>query len=80
MQAQHKLDNNVYAIKIIKFDSDIDDLTETEREVKNLSQLYHKNIVRYYNSWIEIARLPLRLKNSLDEKVRHVFISYHHSN
>ncbi|KAJ3658714.1 hypothetical protein Zmor_010439 [Zophobas morio] len=68
VKAQHKLDNNVYAIKIIKFDSDIDDLTETEREVKNLSQLYHKNIVRYYNSWIEIARLPLRLKNSLDEK------------
>jgi serine/threonine protein kinase len=57
-QATHKVDNKDYAIKIIKPDSDMDTLEELRREVKNLSQLSHKNVVRYFNSWIETARLP----------------------
>ena len=47
----NKIDNHNYALKIIKiYDEEYD---KTLREVRNMAILDHKNIVRYYSSWIE---------------------------
>ena len=52
--AQNILDNNVYAIKkIILAKKNIRDIQLAIKEINILSKLNHKNIVRYYNSWIE---------------------------
>lgn len=48
----HPIDGNEYAIKKIKLTSK--DWQNTFKEVKLLSKLYHLNIIRYYQSWIEI--------------------------
>lgn len=45
----NKLDNNMYAIKKISIEDN-----NNLNEVRNLSILNHKNIVRYYSAWIEI--------------------------
>lgn len=52
--AQNILDNNIYAIKkIILAKKNIRELQLAYKEINILSKLTHKNIVRYYNSWIE---------------------------
>ncbi|EGR31821.1 protein kinase domain protein [Ichthyophthirius multifiliis] len=60
-RAQHKLDENLYAIKKIhlKIKNPREDLqTEFDkiaREAKILSQLNHQNIIKYFQSWIEVT-------------------------
>lgn len=61
-KSYNKLDQSTYAIKKIK----IDKITETNNiylnEVINLSKLNHENIVRYYNTWIELPILYLQME------------------
>jgi translation initiation factor 2-alpha kinase 4 len=51
VKARNKLDGRIYAIKKIKLNSKFQKKVLTE--VKTLSRLYHKNVVRYYQAWIE---------------------------
>ncbi|KAF8820633.1 myosin-light-chain kinase [Cardiosporidium cionae] len=62
-KATHKIDCQIYAIKHIRFVTE-DHLLESQakkhlREVRVLRSLdEHSNIVRYFNSWLEVIRLP----------------------
>jgi serine/threonine protein kinase len=58
-QAKRKSDNKEFAIKIIKFQSNMDDVGKFRREAETLSKFDHKNIVRYFNSWVETAQIPI---------------------
>lgn len=53
-QVNHKIDGMVYAIKKIKLNLDKLD-NNIFKEVKVLARLNHKNIIRYYNAWIEYS-------------------------
>ena len=56
IKVQKLLDGRVYAIKRIKLNPKNSKLTKKiVREVKLLSRLDHENVVRYYNSWVEVA-------------------------
>ena len=50
-KVRNNLDCKFYAIKIVNVNSDNKDFVL--REVINLSNLEHKNIIRYYGSWLE---------------------------
>ncbi|GAB1604506.1 eIF-2-alpha kinase GCN2-like [Argonauta hians] len=52
MKVQNKMDRRDYAIKIIH--SNVKDFKNIMTEVRLLSGLNHENIVRYYNSWMEV--------------------------
>lgn len=54
-KVKNKLDNKIYAIKIINVNSENKDLVL--REVKNLSNLENDNIIRYYGCWLENVEL-----------------------
>ena len=55
MKVQKLLDGRVYAIKRIQLNPRNPKLTKKiVREVKLLSRLDHENVVRYYNSWVEV--------------------------
>ncbi|OAF63645.1 hypothetical protein A3Q56_08650, partial [Intoshia linei] len=55
IKVKNVLDGNFYAIKKIKLNSYDGNLTKRlTREVKLLSRLNHENVVRYYQSWIEM--------------------------
>ena len=57
LKVRNKLDGNIYAIKRILLDAKSRQLNKKiTREVKLLSRLNHENIVRYYNSWLEIVQ------------------------
>ena len=49
-KVRHTLDKNFYALKMTEYDY----LSKWNIEISILSQLTHKNIVRYYNSWIDL--------------------------
>ncbi|XP_039757544.1 eIF-2-alpha kinase GCN2 isoform X1 [Pararge aegeria] len=54
VKVKNKLDGGFYAIKHIKLNPKSVELNKKiTREVKLLSRLYHENVVRYYNAWIE---------------------------
>ena len=44
---------------MIRYQSDADSLKKTCREANMLARLSHPNIVRYFNSWAETAKVPL---------------------
>ncbi|KAI8146326.1 kinase-like domain-containing protein [Fennellomyces sp. T-0311] len=62
-RAHNKLDNIDYAVKQIRLGPDLTDDDRCDdghgpydkifREVKHLAHLEHKNVVRYYSSWLE---------------------------
>ena len=55
-KVKNNLDSQIYAIKRIKLDQKNKQLTrKLRREVELLSRLNHENVVRYYNSWIEVT-------------------------
>uniref|UniRef100_T1IQL0 non-specific serine/threonine protein kinase n=1 Tax=Strigamia maritima TaxID=126957 RepID=T1IQL0_STRMM len=54
LKAWNKRDGKVYAVKKIVLDNSNEELNkEITREMKLISQLDHKNVVKYLNSWIE---------------------------
>ncbi|KAJ2497557.1 hypothetical protein GGH96_005014 [Coemansia sp. RSA 1972] len=58
-EVRNKLDGRPYAVKHIRIKGEIT-AEKTLREIKTLANLDHPNIVRYYSSWIEVARLRKR--------------------
>ncbi|CAI9734436.1 eIF-2-alpha kinase GCN2-like [Octopus vulgaris] len=52
IKVKNKMDTRHYAIKIIH--SNVKHFKNITTEVKLLSRLNHENIVRYYNSWMEV--------------------------
>ncbi|XP_050530238.1 eIF-2-alpha kinase GCN2 isoform X2 [Daktulosphaira vitifoliae] len=56
LRVKNKLDDCLYAIKRIELNRKNKNLNKKiTREVKLLSRLNHENVVRYFNSWIEVA-------------------------
>jgi len=56
VQARNRLDNRTYAIKKISLNPKSPEHNrKITREVMTLARLYHVNIVRYYQAWVEIA-------------------------
>ncbi|KRX03702.1 Protein kinase-like domain [Pseudocohnilembus persalinus] len=60
VKVQNTLDNQIYAVKKIKVRiKDIKQNLEKElakilQEARNLAKMNHPNIIRYYNSWLEV--------------------------
>jgi translation initiation factor 2-alpha kinase 3 len=52
-EARKKIDDRNYAVKRIALPSSEKSRDRVMREVKALAKLDHKNIVRYFNAWIE---------------------------
>ena len=74
-KAMHKIDGCYYAIKVIKFELNIDDKISKIKEVdeiKTMMKVEHKNIVRYITCWFEFEDSSLFGKRqralSLDEQ------------
>jgi hypothetical protein len=65
VKAQNILDGRIYAIKKIKLFRNLKKKILTE--VKTLSRLYHKHIVRYYHSWTEVESTGVVSDSSEDE-------------
>ncbi|VVC37487.1 Protein kinase, ATP binding site,Serine/threonine-protein kinase, active site,Protein [Cinara cedri] len=58
LKVKNKLDDCLYAIKCIQLSKKNKILNKKiTREVKLLSRLNHENVVRYFNSWIETAKV-----------------------
>ncbi|KAG1056619.1 hypothetical protein G6F46_007297 [Rhizopus delemar] len=55
-RARNKLDDIIYAVKKIRlFGRDDEKYEHIFREIKSLARLEHRNVVRYYSSWLEYA-------------------------
>lgn len=55
---KNKLDGCLYAIKCIELNKKNKTLNKKiTKEVTLLSRLNHENVVRYFNSWIEAAKV-----------------------
>jgi serine/threonine protein kinase len=67
-KVQHKLDRGYYAVKRIDLTKDMENSNKIIREVKTVSRLIHKNIVRYYAAWIEEYPPLQNLENSPQKK------------
>ncbi|KAF8186819.1 hypothetical protein BJ912DRAFT_1022739 [Pholiota molesta] len=52
VKAKNKIDSRIYAVKKIRLKTMQSD-TKIFREVNALSRLSHRNIVRYYTTWVE---------------------------
>lgn len=53
VKARNRLDDNLYAIKKIRFGrTDANFVERLKREVMTLSRLNHPHVVRYFNAWI----------------------------
>ncbi|KAG0168301.1 Eukaryotic translation initiation factor 2-alpha kinase [Apophysomyces sp. BC1034] len=59
-RARNKLDDIEYAIKKIRLGPDLEEEQGEDnpygkifREIKNLARLEHRNVIRYYSSWLE---------------------------
>ena len=63
VKVRHKLENQVYAIKIIRQTS-ASALSKVLSEIVMLSQLNHPNVVRYFTAWTE-NEVPHRPESSL---------------
>lgn len=57
MKVRNNLDGSPYAVKCILLSGEDVALDKMLREVKAMSRLMHRNIVRYYASWLEHIRL-----------------------
>lgn len=56
-KVRNKLDGRIYAVKRIQLRKKF--VKKLTLEVKTLSRLDHKNVVRYYNAWIETEQKEL---------------------
>lgn len=52
-ESKNKIDDNHYAVKRIRLPESDKARKKVMREVKFLAKLDHKNIVRYFNTWLE---------------------------
>lgn len=57
-KVQSKTDKKYSAVKVTEYDEN----EQVIREIKNLSKLDHKHIVRYHNSWMDTLNVG---KNSV---------------
>nr|WAQ68452.1 eIF-2-alpha kinase GCN2 [Haliotis discus hannai] len=65
IKVKNKLDGRMYAIKRIPLNPKSKQFNKKiTREVKLLSRLNHENVVRYYNSWIEVSEEPAQSDTS----------------
>jgi serine/threonine protein kinase len=73
-KAKHKLDEQVYAVKVIRFKYGVKKSVQQHklfREVISMSKLNSKYLLRYYNCWLESAhdlKETLEVENSSDEE------------
>ena len=51
-KVQHCLDEQIYALKKVRISGDPNRRKDVKREVKHLAKLVHKNIVKYFFSWM----------------------------
>lgn len=65
VKARHKLERQIYAIKIIELEPG-DAGTKVYREVEALSHLNHRYIVRYIQGWVETSK-PRDADDSVDD-------------
>ncbi len=61
-KSYNKLDQQMYAIKKIKIKVLSENNTCYLNEILFMSRLYHANIVRYFNSWIELPTLYIQME------------------
>lgn len=71
-EVKKKIDECSYAIKRITLPNDQKSRDRVMREVKALAKLDHKNIVRYFNSWVEHP--PLGWQEEHDKKWLNSFV------
>lgn len=65
IKVRNKLDRRFYAIKRIPLNPKSKQFNKKiTREVKLLSRLNHENVVRYFNSWIELSDDPAHSESS----------------
>ncbi|KAH9487410.1 eIF-2-alpha kinase GCN2 [Psilocybe cubensis] len=55
VKARNKIDSRIYAVKKVRLSKTPQNDKKIEREVDALSRLFHRNIVRYYTTWIEVS-------------------------
>lgn len=73
-KAKHKLDEQVYAVKVIRFKYGVKKSVQQHklfREVISMSKLNSKYLLRYYNCWLESAndlKETFEVENSSDEE------------
>lgn len=88
-KAKNKLDNANYAIKKIPLYIHKEENLKILNEVRNLAKLNHKNIVRYFTSWMEFSEdlslldelnqngsIDLVIKKKNDDKINYLPIIY----
>jgi serine/threonine protein kinase len=70
-KVQHKIDNELYAIKKVFITDDLIELNyDVFQEVKLFAKLSHPNIVRYYSSWVDLdinSILKYNLESEIDD-------------
>ena len=68
-KARHKLDGNIYAIKKIKLQKDMnsEENKKIRREITYLSGLNNRYIVRYFQTWVEREIDPNIIAEFADE-------------
>ncbi len=69
-KAKHKIDDSMYAIKMIKLKvAQSQNLMEYKelKEVRTMMKLNHKNVVRYYTCWFQLQLLGINLDNMDNE-------------
>ncbi|KAF9527861.1 other/PEK/GCN2 protein kinase [Crepidotus variabilis] len=64
VKAKNKIDARIYAVKKVRLKSIQSD--KIFREVNALSRLSHRNIVRYYTTWVETAEPDASIQSSDD--------------
>lgn len=66
LKVRNKLDSNIYAIKQILLEPSNRHLNrKIIREVCLLSRLNHENVVRYFNSWVEVVAMKTDIEAEL---------------
>lgn len=75
LKTKHKLDKHIYAIKIIAMNDNDDKI----QEIEILRKLKHKNIVRYFYSWMSNKeyQLPKNIRNKISNYDDKDIVLYH---
>lgn len=74
-KVEHMLDSRMYAIKQIQIHLGLTDDIKSHsvyREITAISQLNHKNIVRYFSCWIENVEPDMKMANFIKSKLEKV--------